>query len=290
MPGSLFVTGGTGFVGSRFLQTLDPGRYPRIVCLSRAKPASGPPNVEYIAGDLTRSATYAAALAGCETVVHLAAVTGKNRPETYFQVNREGTRALIGECKRAGTKRLLYVSTIAAKFTNQHRYYYAQSKRQAEEAVSRGGLSYTIVRPTMVLGKGSPVLEGLARLAKLPVMPVFGNGRALVQPVSVDDLAACLAAILEDPAFVGRTVEIGGPDILSIEELLIKIRGGAGPVMHLPAGPIAGVVGLLEKILLPVLPFTAGQIASFVNDGTIEPDVRVAEWQTRMQRIDRMLA
>jgi len=60
--------------------------------------------------------------------------------------------------------------------------------------------------------------------------------------------------------------------------------------MHLPAGPIAGVVGLLEKILLPVLPFTAGQIASFVNDGTIEPDVRVAEWQTRMQRIDRMLA
>ena len=90
---------------------------------------------------LTRSATYAAALAGCDTVVHLAAVTGKSRPETYFQVNREGTRALIGECKHAGTKRLLYISTIAAKFTNQHRYYYAQSKRQAEEAVSRGGLT-----------------------------------------------------------------------------------------------------------------------------------------------------
>jgi NADH dehydrogenase len=199
----------------------------------------------------------------------------------------------VGECRRAGVRRFLYISTIAAKFINQNRYYYAQSKRQAEEVVAGSGLGFTIVRPTIVLGKGSPILDSLSRLASLPVIPVFGNGRALVQPVSVDDLAASLVAILEDPAFVRRTVEIGGPEILSIEKLLLRIRSARHPggarILHLPAGLMAGCVGVLEKILLPVLPFTAGQIASFVNDGTIEADPRVARWQAAMQKIDQML-
>jgi nucleoside-diphosphate-sugar epimerase len=246
--------------------------------------------VEFVQGDLTGASTYASALTGCDAVVHLAAATGKARPKTYFQVNLEGTRTLLGECKRAGVRYFLYVSTIAARFTNQHRYYYAQSKRRAEEAVAGSGIPYTIVRPTMVLGKGSPVQEGLAKLANLPVVPVFGNGRALVQPVSVDDLADCLAAILEDAAFAGRTVEIGGPDILTIQELMMKIRGSSAPVMHLPAGLIAACVGVVEKPLFPVLPFTAGQIASFVNDGTVAKDAQVARWQSGMQRIGQMLA
>jgi NADH dehydrogenase len=290
MRDSLFVTGATGFVGRRFLEKLAPERYPRIVCLGRKRPATIPTNVEFIEADLCDSAAYSRALAGCRSVVHLAAITGKERAEAYFQVNLEGTRRLVGECKRAGVKHLLYISTIAAKFTNQNRYYYAQSKLRAEEVVRSSGLEYTIVRPTMVLGKGSPVRAGLAKLANLPVIPVFGNGRALVQPVSVDDLAGCLGAILEDPAFAGRTVEIGGPDVLSIEELMMKIRGGSAPVMHLPAGLIAGCVGVVEKALLPVLPFSAGQIASFINDGTAEKDPRVAEWQAGMQRVDQMLA
>ena len=289
MRESLFVTGGTGFVGCRFLEKLDAGRYHRIFCLGRTRPEKVPGNVEFIQGDLKQPAVYAKALAECDAVVHLAAATGKNPRKVYFQVNLEGTQTLVAECKRAGTNYLLYISTIAAKFPNQHRYYYAQSKRQAEGIVSASGLRHTIVRPTMVLGKGSPVLAGLARLAKLPVIPVFGNGRALVQPVSVNDLAKCLAAILEDSFFAGRTVEIGGPDQLSIEELLLKVRGSAAPVIHLPAGPMAACVGLLESVLLPVLPFTAGQIASFVNEGTITPDPRVTEWQAGMQRVGEML-
>jgi len=289
MVETVFVTGGTGFVGSRFLQRAAAGR--RILCLSRARPAKVPANVEFIQGDLSVPETYANALKGCAAVVHLAAVTGKSRPENYFQVNREGVRALIGECRRAEVPQFLFVSTIAAKFGNQSRYYYAQSKRQAEELVAASGMRYTIVRPTMVLGKGSAVYAGLSKLANLPVIPIFGNGRALVQPVSVDDLSAALSAILEDPAFTGRIVEIGGPEILSIEKLLLKIRSGKGAsVIHLPSGLMAAAVGLLEKVLLPVLPFTAGQIASFVNDGTVERDPRVAEWQVGMQTLDQMLA
>ena len=290
MPRSLFITGATGFVGSHFLRRLDPADYSRIICLSRSRPPSSPEHVEFIAGDLRDCSAYGSALTECDTVVHLAAATGKCRPETYFQVNLEGTRALAGESRRAGVKRFVFVSTIAAKFSNTRHYYYAQSKQQAEESVMASGLPYTIVRPTMVMGPGSPVLTGLSRLANLPVIPVFGNGRALVQPVSVDDLAVCLRDIVEDTGLRNQVVEIGGPQVLSMEELLMKVRRGARPpVVHLPAGLMAAAVSALERFLLPVLPFTAGQIASFVNEGIAAPDARVARWQARMLSVDQML-
>ena len=119
--GSLFITGGTGFVGSYFLRSLDPLTYPRIVCLSRTRSVSAAKNIEFLQGDLLDRAGYARALSECDAVVHLAAATGKCRPETYFQVNLEGTRALVEECRRAGTKRFLYVSTIAVKFLDKRR-------------------------------------------------------------------------------------------------------------------------------------------------------------------------
>jgi nucleoside-diphosphate-sugar epimerase len=292
MPDTVFVTGGTGYIGARFLLSPAARRYGRIVCLSRV-PAKGFSNVEYVRADLFDSSTYASALAGCDTVLHMAAVTGKSRPSEYFRVNGEGTKALLDQCVRAGGKRFIYVSSIAAKFRDQTRYYYAQSKVQAEKLVAASGLRYTIVRPTMVIGKGSPVLEGLIRLASAPVLPVFGNGRALVQPVSVNDLVACLDEILRSDAFENRTVEIGGPQVLSVEEFLVKIRRArgkaGGPVLHLPAKWIAAAVGVVEKALLPLLPFTAGQIASFVNDGAVSADAWVAQWQTHMESVDRML-
>ena len=291
---TLFLTGGGGYIGRRLLARLDRTCHSKIICLTRAGALGGPSHVEFVKADLLDSSAYAEALRGCGTVLHLAALTGKSRPEEYFRVNREGTRTLIDACQRAGVKRFIYISSIAAKFRDQRRYYYAHSKLQAEELVRSSGLRYTIVRPTMVMGKGSPVLESLSRLAAAPVLPIFGSGRAQVQPVSVEDLVECLCEILAVGAFDGRTVEIGGPQILSMEELLVKTRRARGkrdgPVVHLPAGLIAAMVGILEKMFLPLLPFTAGQIASFVNDGTAAPDRQVREWQARMQSVEAMLS
>jgi NADH dehydrogenase len=288
MPESLFITGGSGFVGSRLLSRLN--EVP-IFCLGRNRPATGPAKVHFVQADLLETARYAKALAQCGTVVHLAAATGKTRPAEYFRVNREGTRALVAACRQAGVQRFIYISTIAAKFPDQQRYYYAQSKRQAEEIVAASGLRYTIVRPTMVMGKASPVLASLRRLASAPVIPIFGNGRAQVQPVAVDDLVGFLADILHEGSFENQIVEFGGPQVLSMEDLLIRIRGGArAPVLHLPAAWMAAGVGFLEKGLLPLLPFTAGQIASFVNDGTAVCDPRLAKWRNGMQSLDQMLA
>ena len=109
------MTGASGFLGSRLLDRIGD-RSGRIVCLGRRKiPARGP-NVEFVGGNLPDREACRKALKGCDTVLHLAAATGKHRREEYFQVNRDGTAALLEQARQAGVTRFLYVSTIAAKF------------------------------------------------------------------------------------------------------------------------------------------------------------------------------
>jgi len=294
MPAAIFLTGASGFLGSYVLRYLAAGHHRKIVCLSRRKPnESEAEKVDFVQGDLLDQKSYAGAIAGCDTVLHLAAATGKHAPAEYFRVNQEGTEALTLEARRSGVERFVHVSTIAVKFRDKSRYYYAQSKEKAEAVVTQSGMRWTIARPTIILGRESPVLKGFSRLAALPVVPVFGNGRTLVQPVFVGDVAECLARMLEDGALAGRTVEIGGPEVLSVEDLLLRIRrarGGRGaPVMHLPARPVAACLGWMEPLLRPILPVTAGQLATFTNDGTADPSEWLKQWHPWMMSVDNIL-
>jgi len=294
MADSIFLTGASGFLGRRLVPRLAAGGKQRIVCLSRSKLAGqAPENTVLVAGDLLDTNSYSSALRDCHTVVHLAAATGKRAPAEYFRVNRDGTEALAAEAKRAGVQRFLHVSTIAVKFRDLAHYPYARSKQEAEAIVAQSGLRWTIIRPTIIAGRGSPALDGLARLASLPIVPVFGDGRTLVQPVFVDDLAACLEAVLEEGGLAGRTLEIGGPETVSIEGLLLRLRQargfGAARVLHLPARPIATCLAWVEPFLRPLLPVTAGQLASFTNPGTIAPDAWVLRQQEHMRGLDEIL-
>ena len=277
MDRSLFITGAGGYLGARVLARIEPARWHRILCLLRQPPSFPPPapNVEFILGDLLESPTFGERLRSCHTVLHMAAVTGKNTSDAYFRTNTEGTRRLVQAARAAGVRNFLHISTIAVKFRDQSRYYYAQSKKLAEEIVRSSGLRYTILRPTIITGPNAPVLQSLSRLARAPVIPIVGDGRTLVQPVFVDDLADCILSLLdEDPSFQNQTTDFGGPQTLTIEQLLLRLgqRPGARPprVVHLPPRVIIPVVALLERCFAR-LPVSAGQFASFTNDGTAGP-------------------
>jgi len=298
MGQTLFLTGASGYVGNRLLDQLDSSRFTRIVCLVRHRdsiPAemTDREGVELAVGDLLAAETYSACLEGCDTVIHLAAVTGKARPRAYFNVNAEGTRQLLEVATRAGVRNFLHISTIAVKFSDQTRYFYAHSKVLAERLVRESGLAHTILRPTIVIGRGAPVLSGLAKLADAPVMPVFGNGKTLVQPVFVDDLVATIRAILAEERFEDETIEIGGAETMTIEELLIRIRrivSGKPPrSLHLPLRPVRALLSVLERFFLPIMPLTAGQLALFANDSRVEPSSFVDQRKDGFLAVDRVL-
>ena len=275
--GPVFVTGGTGFVGRRLLPALDRlGLEARCLVRPSAPPPAPRPHLTIIAGDITRDGDWTGALSGCDTVLHLAATTGKASPARHQAVNLGGLQRTLAAARRAGVRRFVLVSSVAAAFRDIRFYPYAAAKRAAEAALAESDLDYLIVRPTAVLGPGSPVLASLARLASLPVGVMFGSGRVPVQPVHVDDVAALLARAATLAPLGRRTVDLGGPEVLSMADLLGRIRiaakGRPGPFLHLPIEPLRTLLGWAEPVLLPILPFAAGQLCSFLNDGRAAPD------------------
>jgi nucleoside-diphosphate-sugar epimerase len=292
---SIFITGGSGFVGRALLSRLSPDRYHRVYCLSRSTgPSAGQSNISFLAGTLQDIERYERELAESDAVIHLAAATGKATRSQCFAVNVEGTGALLEACRRTGVSRFLYVSSIAVNFPDKRRYYYAQSKQQAEELVRQSGLCYSIVRPAMVLGTGSPVLAGLAKLAKQPLVPVFGNGRTRVQPIDVGNLAEFLLMTLEDDMLAGKTVEFGGPEVITIEELVKKIgalhRENTPRTVHLPMSIVRSATAAAETVAYSAAPLTVGQLATFRFDGTTATNPLFERQLPRLKTIDQMLA
>ena len=190
-------------------------------------------------------------------------------------------------------KNFLYISSIAVKFKEISQYYYAQSKKQGEDAVRSSGLNYVIVRPAIVIGKESPILKSLGKLAKAPVIPIFGDGTAKIQPIYIDDLNDCLLSIINEKFFSNETFDLGGPETITIENFLKKIHQiyyKKDPVaIHFPLRFLIPLLSFLEKYVVSSLPVTVGQLSSFRFDGTIEENTLFRQHLPGMKNIDKML-
>jgi len=295
---TLFITGGSGFIGSRLIKQLKSENFKNIYCLSRRevdKDLYGllQENIRFIKGDILKPESYEKYLSIDTIVIHLAALTGKAPREEYFRINSEGTRVLTEQCKNKGIKRIVFISSIAAAFKNIEGYHYAESKIEAERIVKRSGVPFTILRPTIVTGKGSPIFHGLAKLAKMPVVPLFNRGRARIQPVYIDDLTACIFKIIEKGAFLNQTVTAAGPEQITMEDFIRKIHKQTSRQkfrsIGLPVRPIAKILLKLESRLLPFLPITAGQLASFANDGISESSHCCGDDNDQLKSVNEML-
>jgi NADH dehydrogenase len=301
MKPSLFITGAGGFVGKQVLARLDVSRFETVYCLElKMESVQLPdalldsPKVKIIEGDLLEVASYQHYLSGVDTVIHLAAITGKAHPDTYSRVNAYATMLLLDRCKQAGVKHFLFISSIAVAFKNKYRYFYAHSKEQAEGFVKSSGLKYAILRPTMIMGKGAPVFAGLAQLAGLPVIPVFGRGNVDIQPIDVEDVAKAILKVVYEEKFGNEILELGGPETIKLEEFLKQIaraKGKENPgVIHLPISLFVFFLSIMERVLLPLLPLTVGQLASFRNDNTAESNWLIKKTSAFMINLEDMIA
>lgn len=293
MRGPVWVSGGAGFVGRRLLAQLRASNRP-VVALMRTPRTDVPDGVTVVTGDLLQPDTYRASLAGCDTVLHLAAATGKASADEHHRINATATQILLDECRRAGVRRFILVSSIAVTFPDLTDYHYAQAKRRAEEMVRTSGLEFLILRPAIILGPSAPILASLGTLATLPMMLVLGSGRARVQPVHVDDVARVMAETAGLDTLGDQTVEVGGPEVLSMEALLTAVRtarlGRQGPVVHLPLALFRLPLRLAEQAGLgALLPVTAGQLSSFAFDGVAGAHPLTAPFQAGLQPLAAML-
>ena len=236
----LLVTGGTGFVGTHLVNALVRRGHEVAVLARRADHARNRYNrpVEPRRGDVLDAASLPAAIAGRDAVIHLVGIIHEKGNQTFDRMHREAVENVVAAMSASGVRRLLHMSAVGAAEDSPSEY--GRTKAAGERVVRQSGLDWTIFRPSIVFGPGDGFVSLLAPIVdKNPVfIPVIGKGRTRFQPVSVYDVARVFGDALENPNTVGKTFELGGPDIFTLDEIYREIATVLGkrrkPLLHFP--------------------------------------------------------
>jgi uncharacterized protein YbjT (DUF2867 family) len=272
----VFVTGATGFVGHAVLHRLSAGGHV-VRCLVRRGSETrlrGLGAIERIEGDILSRESLEEGMAGCDAVIHLVGIIREHRAlnVTFERVHTEGTANVLDAAQAGGIRRFVHMSALGTRRGAASRYH--RSKWAAEEAVRASGLGWTIFRPSIIYGRGDGFVTTLASMVRrLPAVPVIGSGRGRIQPVPVDQVAAGFAGALEMPETIDQTYEVGGPQPVTLIELLDLIGDALGRrrvrKVHMPLGAMTPLTRLLHP--LPGFPVTPDQLLMLGEDSVCDP-------------------
>jgi len=218
----ILVTGGTGFIGQALIRHLvEAGHAVRTLI----RPSQQSPNlprgvpVEVAVTSLLDERGLRAALVGVDTVYHLAGGEWRGTRVDLLETDIRATQMLAEAAATARVERLFYVSHLDAERASA--YPVLKAKAIAEEHIRRCGVDYTILRSAIVYGHNDSFTTGLAQL--MHVLPLVfllpGDGRNLLQPLWVEDLATCLTWALDNDDTRNQTYEIGGPEYLTFAQI-----------------------------------------------------------------------
>jgi len=264
----ILITGGTGFVGRHIVARLVRHGEPVRVL---ARSAAGVPGVEMVLGDVTDLDSVLAAAKGCSAVIHLVGIIRETPGVTFRAVHVEGTLTVVEACQRAGIARLLHMSALGSR--PDARSHYHQTKWEAEELVRASGLRATIFRPSVMFGVGNgflPEMRGL--LHRGPVIPIIGSGKALLQPIWVEDTASGFVGALSRPETAGQAYDLGGPERMTFEELVDILADAEGirkPKLHLPV-TVMRVAARIGTGISQRFPLTPDQLVMLLEDNVCD--------------------
>jgi uncharacterized protein YbjT (DUF2867 family) len=271
----ILVTGATGFIGPKIVHALRAEERD-VRCLVR-KPQRAETlktwRCELVQGDVTDPASLRRAAAGCDAVVHLVSIITGPRSD-FERVMAQGTRNLVAAAKEAGVRRFVLMSALGAEEATRGLVPYYWAKLEMEEAVKASGLEHVIFRPSFVFGRDGGVLPLFVRQVRWsPITPVVGDGRRRLQPIWVEDVAAHFAKAVDLPAAANRTFGLGGPDVVTWNELyerIARVLGKRRARLHVPVRLVRAGAAAAE--LLPRPPITRDQLTMLeAGDNVCDP-------------------
>ncbi len=273
----ILLTGASGYVGSHIAEKLvAAGRPVRAMVhnveRARAEGRLGGLEVEWVQADVTRPESLEAAVAGVDTVVHTVAIAIEKGGRTYEEINYQGTVNIVEAAKKAGAHRFINMSQLGAAPDLPYRFLASKGKAQAYVAAS--GLAWSALRPSVIWGPEDEFANTFAKLVPLSpiIYPIVGDENALFQSIWVGDVASVVLRMLEDDSTIGTEYELGGPDILTLEEIerrTLKAIGAQRVMVRFPMPLLRVVVGLMES-LLPNPPVTHSLLELLAVPNTTE--------------------
>ncbi|MAT71984.1 MAG: NAD(P)-dependent oxidoreductase [Planctomycetaceae bacterium] len=223
VPERVLLTGATGYVGGRLAPRLLEQGY-EVVCLVREprklaeRPWRDDPRVTIVADDLSDPAATAEKIRGCRHAYYLIHSMG-GRGDDYRAKDRRLAEDFAQAAAAADIQRIVYLGGLGEMGDGLSEHL--TSRREVEHALRATGVPVTALRAAMIIGSGSASFEILRYLVeRLPVMITPKWVKTECQPVAIADVLHWLVTCLATPETTGRTLEIGGPDVLTYRELM----------------------------------------------------------------------
>ncbi|WP_213775516.1 complex I NDUFA9 subunit family protein [Bradyrhizobium sp. dw_78] len=218
------VFGGSGFLGRHVVRALCKRDYRVRVAVRRPElaghlqPIGKVGQIHAVQANIRHPASVEAAMRDSHVAINLVGILAESGAQTFDAVQGKGAETIARAASAIGA-RMVHVSAIGADENSRSRY--ARAKAAGEKAVLAAIPSATIMRPSVVFGPEDQFTNRFAALARVsPALPLIGGGATKMQPVYVGDVATAVADAVDGLARSGATYELGGPEVLTMREIL----------------------------------------------------------------------
>jgi NADH dehydrogenase len=251
----ILVTGATGFIGRHVVTRLMAEGY-RVRCLipehKQITWAEQPQQPEIIQGNVLDEEVLFRAVTGVHAIIHLESAQWWGRLRDLERVELVGTRNLVAAARAARVGRIMTISHLGAAPSSA--YPLLRIKGMVEEVIRSSGLAYTIIRSGLVFGEDDAFINHIA--LSLRVNPLFflmpGRGEVVLHPIYIDDLVNAIINCLDNIDTVDTLMEIGGPEYITLEDLIrtvMRVSGMQRVVVPVPPYMLRWTTALYSRVL-----------------------------------------
>ncbi|HEY9681127.1 MAG TPA: NAD(P)H-binding protein [Oculatellaceae cyanobacterium] len=249
--------------------------------------------VEIVLADVNDTDKLRSAMQGCQTVINLVGTFHETGNNTFEAVHLDTVREIISNAKEFGVQRIVHVSCLGASEYSLSEYL--RTKWEAEQLIKKTNLYWTILKPSFLFSDKCTLIDWLKPLLKCPFfMPIPGSGVNEVQPVYADDVAQLMIDCIYDRSSVGKVLELGGPKIYAMADLMELLRAElkiAGPAVPVPQGALEFFIKTMTKIggpsnkIVELLPLLTTDSVAVENALEHHPGIQFVSLEDRLSKI-----
>jgi uncharacterized protein YbjT (DUF2867 family) len=245
----VLVTGANGFIGARVVAALRQAGHDTVRAVRKAAAAEG---TRVVICDFARdvdSRVWIPRLAGIDAVVNCAGILRETRVDKFQRVHVDTPLALFRACVETGVRRVIQISALGEPDDGE----FIASKHRGDRALAELDLDWLVLRPGLVYSAhgaygGTSLLRALAAMPGVLLLPA--DGMQKLRPLASEDFAASVVAALARPQLRAETVDVVGPEILTLRDYLLAWRGWFGlskaPILSTPQWMVTATVALGE--------------------------------------------
>jgi NADH dehydrogenase len=276
------VFGGSGFLGRNVVRALAKRDYRIRVAVRRPElaghlqPLGKVGQIQAVQANLRYPASVAAAMRDSHVAINLVGILAQNSAQTFEAVQATGAGTVAAATAAVGG-RMVHVSAIGADAGSPSSY--ARTKAEGERLVHDALPSAVIMRPSVMFGPEDQFTNRFAALARIaPALPLVGGGTTRLQPVYVADVATAIADAVDGKAAPGAIYEFGGPEVLSLREIMemiLSITDRKRMLMPLPFG-LAKLQSVFLQFAPGVFKLTPDQVDLLRSDNVVSAAAKAA--------------